>query len=246
MSRVGIIGDTHEPACHPAYLQFIQDMFETWQVDTVVHIGDVVDHHAVSFHAHHPSCPGPSDEFELAKEQVAKWAKVFPKLTALVGNHDERILRLAASVAIPALYVKPFAEIWGTPGWSWVAQTVIDNVRYLHGTGMRGQRPAFLQAQRTGISTVLGHVHSTAGIGWMFGPTTRTFGLDTGCGVDDTHPAMEYGRHLVAKSALACGIVIDGHPYSEVMPCCRGEPYHRSKFTKRAPPKKRRSTKPRI
>jgi predicted phosphodiesterase len=230
MAKVGVIGDTHEPAGHPGYLSFVQDMFEAWDVDTVVHIGDVIDHHAISFHAFNPELPGPTDEFELALEGVQKWYKAFPKAVVCVGNHDERIVRLAASVNIPAKFVRNYDEVWETPGWLWRPEHVIDNVRYLHGTGMRGHRPAYTLAQRSGISTVCGHVHHASAVSWLFGPNTRLFGLDTGCGVDDQHGAFDYGKNSVNKSALSCGVVIDGHPYLEVMRCARGEPYHRSRF----------------
>jgi len=43
MSRVGIIGDTHLPFELDGYLEFCQETFEQWGVDTVVHIGDFID-----------------------------------------------------------------------------------------------------------------------------------------------------------------------------------------------------------
>ncbi|GAG08959.1 unnamed protein product, partial [marine sediment metagenome] len=78
MSKVGIIGDTHLPAGRKGYLEFCGDTFYAWDCDTIVHIGDLVDWHAISFHAAEPQCPGPSDEYTLAKAQVAQWVKVFP------------------------------------------------------------------------------------------------------------------------------------------------------------------------
>jgi hypothetical protein len=39
--------------------------------------------------------------------------------------------------------------------------------------------------------------------------------MDTGCGVDGNHPAMAYGKHLLSRPVLGCGVVIDGHPYYE-------------------------------
>jgi predicted phosphodiesterase len=48
MSRVGIIGDTHIPYELEGYLEFCQETFEQWGVDRVVHIGDLIDHHALS------------------------------------------------------------------------------------------------------------------------------------------------------------------------------------------------------
>ena len=80
------------------------------------------------------------------------------------------------------------------------------------------------------VSTVIGHCHSVAGIKWACAPDRRVFGMDTGCGVDISHPAMSYGRNLIRKPILSAGVVIDGIPYHEIMPMAKGETYHRSRF----------------
>ena len=54
MSRVGIIGDTHLPYEQPGYLEFCQETFDMWSVDTVIHIGDFFDNHSLSFHDSEP------------------------------------------------------------------------------------------------------------------------------------------------------------------------------------------------
>jgi len=148
----------------------------------------------------------------------------------MIGNHDERVYRLAASVNIPARFIKDYSDQWNTPRWSWLREKLIDDVMYTHGTGSGGKTPALNRATASLVSTVMGHVHSRGGIAWAAGPTTRLFGMDTGCGVDITHPAMAYGKQMISKPILSCGVVIDGHPYHEMMPHDRGETYHRSRF----------------
>ena len=108
MARVLVIGDLHEPVSHPAYMRFCQDMKRKWKCDTVVFIGDVVDWHAISFHASHPECPGPADEYELAKARIAQWYKKFPEAMVCIGNHDERPGRLVESVNVPAKFIPYF------------------------------------------------------------------------------------------------------------------------------------------
>ena len=44
MAIVGIIGDTHIPYELEGYLDFCQNVFAAYGVDTVVHIGDLIDH----------------------------------------------------------------------------------------------------------------------------------------------------------------------------------------------------------
>src|SRR4051794_35024646 len=102
--RVLVIGDIHEPVSHPGYLAFCRDLRQRYKCDQVIFIGDVVDWHAVSFHAHHPEAPGPKDEYELAKAGVALWRNEFPKALVCIGNHDERLIRLAETVNIPAKF----------------------------------------------------------------------------------------------------------------------------------------------
>jgi len=91
MSRVLVIGDIHEPVSHPGYLSFCQDLHKAWNCNAVVFIGDVADFQAISFHTIHPECPGPGDEYMLAKQKIQKWYKAFPKAKVCIGNHDERV-----------------------------------------------------------------------------------------------------------------------------------------------------------
>ena len=232
--KVGIIGDTHLPAVHPAYLDFCTDVFAAWGVEKVIHIGDVVDWHSISFHDKHPDLPSAKDEWHLVQKFLEPWKKRFPKVSVCIGNHDARVTRLAESASIPAEFLKPYPEIWGTPGWDWEDQYVIDNVLYIHGNRRSGLNPALNMVKKgTGMSVVMGHCHTVCGVHWQFGPKSRWFGLDTGCGADQKSPVMRYAHDRDIKWALSCGVVIDGHPYSEVMPCDRGEPYHRSKFQKK-------------
>jgi len=230
MSRVLVIGDVHEPATHPAYRAFCSDLRTAWQTDKTVFIGDVVDHHCISFHQKDVDADGVSREADIASAGIAKWYKEFPRAKVMIGNHDERVIRLAASVNIPSRFVKEYSKVWNTPKWKWTRETTIDKVRYFHGTGLTGKMPALNAAVQTMTSTVIGHCHSVAGIKWACAPDRRVFGMDTGCGVDIQHPAMNYGRNQIKKPILSAGVVIDGVPYHEIMQMARGEAYHRSRF----------------
>lgn len=230
MSRVLVIGDIHAPCTHPGYLSFCSDLAEKNDVDDVVFIGDVVDWHGISFHAKHPEAPGPKDEYELAKAAVAEWYARFPEAVVTIGNHDERINRLAESVGLPGAFLRQYADVWNTPGWSWQFDYTHDDVYYYHGTGRSGKTPAYNTAQDMGMSVVMGHIHSTGGIKWGASPRHRYFGLDTGCGVDDRMYAFAYGKHMKRKSVLSCGLVIDGKGQHIIMPCDKGERYCRTRF----------------
>ena len=229
MSRVLVIGDSHEPACHPMYLRFCQDLYESWDCNRVVHIGDLVDWHSISFHSKHPELPGPKDEFELAFSRIEKWKKIFPKLDLCIGNHDRRPSRLAEAAAVPEFLIRDYKTIWETPTWNWVYETFIDGVYYYHGEGCGGIHPAYNRAKVSAGSVVIGHIHSAAGVKWVADPHTRRFGMDVGTGIDIDMLQFAYGKHFAARPILSAGIVIDGVPYHEIMPVAPGEKYHKSR-----------------
>lgn len=226
MSNQLCIGDIHEPVSRKNYLEFCLDLQDEWQCDEVMFMGDLADFHAISFHAHHPECPGPKDEYELAYEKIQKWYRAFPKARICIGNHDARIIRLAESVNIPTKFLRNFNEIWDTPGWTWDYSFIIDDVYYFHGTGNGGLYPAPNAAKKMLMSVVMGHCHTAAGIKWLASPQRRIFGMDVGCGIDDKQFAFAYGQHIIKRSIISAGVVLDGIPYHEIMPIGKGEIYH--------------------
>jgi len=233
MSRILTIGDIHEPVSHPGYLQFCQDLYYEWNCDTVVFIGDVADFQAVSFHAANPMCPGPDDEYTLTKQKIQKWYKAFAhakKKKVCIGNHDERVIRLAESVNIPSKFLRDYKEIWKTPNWEWAHEHIIDGVYYFHGTAMGGVHPAWNTAGKMLLPVVMGHCHTRAGVKWRANPLRRIFSVDVGCGIDVDAYQFAYGRHIKERPILSAAVILDGIPYHEIMPCGKGELYHKSNF----------------
>jgi len=231
VSRVLVIPDLHLPASRPGALAFCCDMYEQWDCDEVIFLGDIIDWHAISFWTHHPELAGPKDEYELARKEVTKWAKKFPKATVLIGNHDERPSRLARTVNIPDFMLRPYSELWPAPDWNWVRKHKVDNVRYLHGTGCSGIHPAWnLMNSKMHQSVVIGHCHTRAGVKWTCNDAERKFGMDCGCLIDEGKYNFAYSQENPIRPFLSVGVVIDGTPYLEPMSCGKGEPYHDSKF----------------
>ena len=233
MAKVLAIGDTHFPAVHPAYLHFCLDLRDRYKCDTIVHIGDVCDVHAISQHERNPEAAGPVDEYDAAKVCIDDWYEAFPAMKVCEGNHDARVARMAASVNIPTRFLKGYAELYATPGWDWKGDHMIDDVYYVHGTGCGGGVcPAFNIMAKMLLSVVSGHVHSAGGILWRANKLRRIFGMNTGCGVDDKHAAFAYAENIKVKSILSAGVVLDGIPFHHIMPAGAGEKYSRSKTGK--------------
>jgi predicted phosphodiesterase len=217
MSSVLIVSDLHLPAVHGDYMDFVLSVKRKYKTNQTVFIGDVIDHASISFHKKHPENPAAVDEFDAATWKLKDWYKAFPKAIVTIGNHDERVVRLAADAGIPSMYLRNYKEVYKTKGWDWVPSVEIDGVYYYHGTGASSQYPAINAAKMRLQSVVMGHYHSVAGINWVVGPTSRIFGMNVGSGVDRFHPAMQYGSAFLKKPVLSCGVVIDGHPYLELM-----------------------------
>ncbi len=218
MSRCLCVGDPHEPVCKEGYLEFCRAIGKEYKCNKVVIMGDICDWHGISYHARHPMAPGVDEEYKLALHSIQKWYRAFPNATVTIGNHDNRIIRLAESVSIPAYFIQPYNKIWRTPKWNWTYDTIIDNVYYYHGEGSSGLHSAYNKAKSMGMSVVMGHLHANGGIKWLVSPQKRWFGMDTGCGIDDRKYAFAYGKHAPRRSVISCGVVIDGHPYHELMP----------------------------
>lgn len=217
MARVLAIGDLHCPAVLDGYLDFIKSVKKKYKTDTTVFIGDVVDHASISFHKKNPEHPAAMDEYRETMTSLNKWISSFPDATVTIGNHDERVVRLAADAGIPSHYLQDYASVYGTKRWKWVHACEIDNVYYYHGNGASSMYPAINAAKLRLQSVVMGHYHSIAGINWIAGPNSRVFGMNIGSGVDRHHPAMQYGSAYLKKPIISCGVIINGHPYLELM-----------------------------
>ena len=220
MSRIGIIGDTHLPYELEGYLEFCQETFEAWAVDTVVHIGDLVDHHALSFHDSEPTLKGANGEFMDARERLKPWYEAFPDVILINGNHDLIPARQLTKIGMDSeVWMRPLADVYDFPkGWSVEDTIEIDGVLYHHGYTAGGVNGFRNDAKARMVSTVSGHCHGNAGVSYTASHHRLVFGMATGCGVDNSTMAMVYGKHFKNKPIVSCGIVIDGKlPVVEVM-----------------------------
>lgn len=216
-NRVLVIGDIHEPCGREGYLEFCKAIEKKYKTNQTVFVGDIVDWQGISFHANNPEAPGVVDEYLLAHQCIQEWYRAFPNAVVTIGNHDKRVIQMAESVNIPARFIRDYKDIWDTPKWEWKFEHTIDDVYYFHGTGVSGEYPHKTTAKQMSMSVVMGHYHSIAGIEWMANPQKRWFGMSVGCGIDDAKYAFAYGIHQKKKSLVSCGVVIDGHPYHEMM-----------------------------
>lgn len=216
MSRVLIIGDTHCPAMLPEYPNFLKEMYKAWDCDKVVHIGDLADFHAISFHQKEFGLESIEAELDEARHQVASITKIFPEVEYLTGNHSALPIRQAREVGLPPSMLVSLGELLNLPDtWNIYPRhhdLMIDDVIYRHGDKGRGNQlnAAFLNAGMEFASVVQGHYHSQAGVCYGANHKTRYFGLQVGCGTDPRSPYLNYSKVYSKRPLLGCGIVIDG------------------------------------
>ena len=208
---VGIISDTHFPFQHNNYLDFLYETFNQFQVNEVVHIGDLVDGHAWSYHETSNEGLSANQEAQLAKIECERMFATFPQGHHIMGNHDALISRKAQTHGLPKQFIKTFEEIWNFPkDWTSQYHMEIDDVIYIHGTGKSGAYSSVGLMTDYRQSVVSGHTHSNGGVNYRASYKDLTFGLNVGCLIDVSAYAMEYGKNFSKKPTLGCGIVIDG------------------------------------
>lgn len=217
--RVGIIGDTHIPYEHKDYLAFCKKVFKKHNVNRIIHIGDLVDNHALSFHESEPTLKDAYGELLDARKRLKPWFRAFPKLEICGGNHDLIPARQLKKIGMDAeIWMRPLEAIYEMPkGWKVIDTIVIDNVLYHHGWTAMGVNGFRNDAIKRMCCTVSGHAHGNAGISATASHHRLVWGMAVGCGVDVTSMAMVYGKHFLNKPILACGIVDNGRPRIEYM-----------------------------
>jgi len=208
MSNVLVIADTHEPFCRKGYLEFCKQTQKKFNCKQVVHIGDLVDNHAISYHEHDPDGWSPADEMKIADKKLEKWFKAFPKVKLCLGNHDALVDRKGKTVGLPERCFKSFREMWKLPkGWQVDFEWEIDGVLYKHGLNCGGKNGHLNAAIGARQSCVIGHNHIYAGVDWDATHKDCIFGMSVGCGIDKNAYAFSYGRDFKKRPIIGCGVV---------------------------------------
>lgn len=208
-----VISDCHAPAMRPEAVEFLRETYKKYKCGRVVHIGDLVDFHNLSYHEKAVGGLGANDEYNEARKQVADLHKAFPEVDWLIGNHDDLNKRKATTFGIPHYLLKDLTDLFGLKRWvahPRYSTIELNGVLYRHGDkGKAGAFPALPNAVSEFQSLVQGHHHTKAGIQVFANQFKLIFGLQVGCLTDDSHEIMQYGKQYTGKSIAGCGVVID-------------------------------------
>ena len=205
--NVLFIGDTHIPFMLDGYLEFCREEQEKWDCGRVVHIGDVADNHAISYHESDPDGMSAGDELTASQQQLSQLFSMFPTADSLLGNHCLLIARKAKTAGLSQRMVRSVAEILDAPPtWQFHDELEIHGVSIGHG-GSGGD--SVRMAMHSRQSRIEGHRHSLAYVQWLVSKRDAVFGMNVGSGIDDKAYAFAYGRMFPKKSVISCGILLD-------------------------------------
>jgi hypothetical protein len=205
--------DCQAPFQHKDTLKFLAWVKEKYKPTKVVCMGDEIDLHAISNYDPDPDGMSAGDEFQAALDWMHKLYKLFPRVMACTSNHTARGFRKAYAAGIPSRFLKAYKDLLEAPeGWNWADRWEIDGVIYEHGEGFSGRNGALNCAEKNGAPTVIGHLHSMAGIQYSANEQTLLYGFNTGCLIDRHQYAFRYGKHARHKPILGVGIITKGIP----------------------------------
>jgi len=211
-----IIPDTHEPYTHKDAYLFLKEIKKKLRPDIIIHLGDEVDGHSLSFHDSIAELDSGSVELQKAKLGLDELEGIFPKISILTSNHGSLIYRRLKSHGISMEYIKPLKVLYDKPKWNWydeiVLSTALGEVYFCHGkTGAYGKL-----AKEMGMSAVQGHFHGKQEITWHLSATKERFNMFCGCLIDRDSMAFEYGKNHLPKPLLGCAY-ISKHGYPNLV-----------------------------
>ena len=205
------IGDLHTPFTDPGYLDFCKHVYDRFNLEGVVFMGDITDGHAISFHTKHPDLPGALDELKKAANMLREWHKVFPEAVVLVGNHDRLNARKVMDAGLPSIILKPEHQIFkeldvDLTGWHFTREFDTGETVLIHGDGDgKNMRTKLIEQGREMKSIAQGHYHQDTHVTWLRG---GVYMMQVGCGVDRDSKAMGYAGRGVRKYKHSVGVHI--------------------------------------
>lgn len=221
-----VIGDTHLPFIHPNAHHFLAEIKNKFleipkkksKTDyIVIHIGDEIDYHNLSFHQNEESHLTASTELEEALEWLHMkngLYELFPKTGLCTSNHGSMVFRKAKYHSMPLYLFKSYEDILRVKNWSWhdefLCSTNRGDVFITHG---RTKIDRLVQSVCS--SAVQGHFHGLFSIQNWKSPNSlyNKFGAQVGCLIDDSSFAFNYNVVSVVRPILGSLLITsDGRP----------------------------------
>jgi len=207
------IPDLHIPFEHKDSYRFLKEIKDHYKPTKIICLGDLEDWHGISFHDKDPDGYSAGHEYQLLLKKVQPYFKLFPELLMCTSNHGALPFRKAFAYGLPSQLIKSYRDILMAPNdWRWADHWEVDGVIYEHGDPFSGKDGAIRCAEQNMQSTVIGHIHSFAGIQYSANSKHLIFGFNVGCLIDKDAYAFAYAKKIKRKPILGCGIITGGIP----------------------------------
>ena len=214
-SNILFLSDTHCPFMHKDAIAFYSAVSTVVKPERIIHVGDLWDQYMFGAYAKDPKADSAYREVIRAQKQTAGLIELFPSMTHVSSNHDDRLFNRAMNNGIPKYMLKSYQEIVGAhdTDWKWVDDMTIRlaNKQHLYIAHTRGGN-ALLVAKSIGMNVVVGHQHTKHGVQYFARPTGNVFAIDVGCMLDDNRYAFAYNKSSMIRPMLGCAALIDCKP----------------------------------
>lgn len=184
--------------------------------ENILHVGDECD---MLHGGNYPKDPdghySPTSEIKAAKEKLRAWIKAFPAMRIAISNHGMRWAKKASLAEIPSQMIRAYQDILELPDtWKYQYQWLIKGSKkdfiLKHGLDLSGKTPYRTAAEVGTISTVFGHLHSSAGICHVKTNEKNIWAMNVGCLIDVESYAFKYERDHRFKPTLGAGVILNG------------------------------------
>lgn len=211
------ISDLQSPYHARRAIQFLKRVQKEFKIPrtNILCGGDEND----SYHfSKYPKNPDQKDstveEFEKMKDFMRELAEAFPIMRLCYSNHGARPLKRLLEAGIPSIFMRDYKQLISAPNsWQWQRSWMIKTKSPFmieHGHKWKGTSPQKTAAINNGVSTVIGHHHSKAGIDYVTTEHRGTiWGFNIGCLIDREAIAFEYDTDNSFQPSLGCGVITD-------------------------------------
>lgn len=211
-----VISDLQIPFELKDSLKFCIEVIRDFKIPktNILCVGDEVDHYFGSLYTKDVNAKMSAlDEIEMTIDKLRSWYAVFPTMKLATSNHGMRWLKKANLAEIPEVMMKQYQEVLRAPkGWRWRDEWIINTkrpFRMIHGLGYSGPNGHRQCSMEGAINSVMGHVHSHAGVSYIQTARQLVWGMNVGCLMDPNSVASQYAKNNRSKSVVGVGVVLD-------------------------------------
>lgn len=210
------IPDTHFPFTNMRLLEEVYQFNRTFKADEVYQLGDFVDFYGFTRFVKDPTAPSTVQELNEAKKQIKQFAKWFPRVTILQGNHEKRLHKRANEAGIPNFVLKGLPELLDMPrglvyhNKDFLVLDADTIIAHGHLTSENAKKTHSKYYQK---NTVVGHIHNQLGVEFDAKSESKYWGMSCSCIVDKDSIAMAYAQQDWRDIICGFGYEDNGKPH---------------------------------